>query len=176
MILRAAKAEDFDALAAIVKPVILETAIHFAYEPVSGDDLRSHWSHDRETYPYLVAAEDDRILGFAKAGAWRERAAYGWTPECSVYVAKDAQRRGIARSLYTRLFEILTTQGFHSVIAGITLPNEASVRLHESMGFRSVGRVARAGWKMGRWHDVGFWQKDLADPGAAPSPRQPPPR
>jgi phosphinothricin acetyltransferase len=174
MLIRAATIQDFDGIAEILNHYIRHTAIHFAYEPVAAAELREQWAHHRATYPFLVAEADGRVHGFAKAGAWRERTAYAWTPECGVYVTADRQRKGVGRALYARLFEIMRVQGFHSVIAGIALPNDASVRLHEAFGFIAVGRVARAGWKHGRWHDVGFWQKDLADVGAAPEEIRPP--
>jgi phosphinothricin acetyltransferase len=174
MLIRAAREGDFEAIAAILDHYIQHTAIHFAYEPEPAAELREHWSHHRATYPFLVAEIDGEVVGLAKAGAWRERAAYTWTPECGVYVRGDQQRRGAGRALYGRLLEILRVQGFHSVIAGIALPNDPSVRLHEAFGFVAVGRVPRAGWKHGKWHDLGLWQKDLADPAAAPPELRPP--
>ncbi len=168
MILRGAVAADFEPIAAIYNHYIERTAIHFSYEPLIADDLRARWTEQRATYPLLVADLEGAVVGLAKAGPWRERAAYAWTPETAVYVAPGFERRGIGRAVYGRLLEIMTAQGFHSAFAGIALPNEPSVRLHEGLGFVAVGRVARAGWKLGRWHDVGFWQKDLAEACAAP--------
>lgn len=169
MLIRAARKDDFEAIAAILDHFIRHTAIHFANDPIPAAELRAQWVLHRATYPFLVAEIDCEVVGLAKAGAWRERAAYAWTPECGVYVREDQQRRGAGRALYGRLLEILRAQGFHSVIAGIALPNDPSVRLHEALGFVAVGRVPRAGWKHGMWHDVGLWQKDLADPAAAPA-------
>jgi phosphinothricin acetyltransferase len=174
VLIRAARDEDFEAIAAILEPLIRHTAIHFAYEPLPAAELRDAWARHRETYPFLVAEADGEVLGFTKAGPWRQRAGYLWTPECAVYVRDDRKRTGVGRAMYGRLFDILRTQGFVSVIAGIALPNDPSVRLHEMFGFVAVGHVPRAGWKHGRWHAVGFWQKDLAEAGAAPGEIRPP--
>ena len=168
MMLRAATEDDFDRIAQILNHYIRHTAIHFAYEPVTAAELREQWASHRETYPFLVAETDGSVVGLAKAGAWRERTAYAWTPECGVYVSVDHHGMGIGKALHARLFDIMRAQGFQSVVAGIALPNDPSVRLHESCGFVAAGRVARAGWKHGRWVDVGFWQKDLAPVDAAP--------
>ena len=174
MLIRAARDDDFEAIAAILGPLILHTAIHFAYEPVPAAELRDGWRRQREIYPFLVAEAGGEVLGFSRAGAWRERAAYSWTPECGVYVREDRKRAGVGRALYARLFDVLRTQGFHSVMAGIALPNDPSVKLHEAFGFAAVGVVPRAGWKHGRWHAIGFWQKDLAEAAAAAGAIRPP--
>ncbi len=172
--MRRSRSEDFEAIAAILEPLIRHTAIHFAYEPVPAAEMRDAWWRQRDTYPFLVAEAGGEVVGFAKAGAWRDRAAYLWTPECGVYVREDRTRTGVGRALYARFFDILRTQGFVSVIAGIALPNDPSVRLHEAFGFVAVGHVPRAGWKLGRWHEVGFWQKDLAEAGTVPGDIRPP--
>ncbi|MBL0926501.1 MAG: N-acetyltransferase family protein [Phycisphaerales bacterium] len=174
MLIRPAQPEDFPAVAALTNVFIRETAIHFGYDPVTADDLHKAWAGHRDRYPWLVAELEGRFAGYAKAGPWRERAAYQWTPESGIYVEPWTQRRGVGRALYVRLFEVLRAQGYHSLVAGITLPNEPSVRLHEAVGFVPAGVIARAGWKFGRWHDVGFWQKPLAPEGHTPGPIAPP--
>jgi phosphinothricin acetyltransferase len=174
VLIRAARNDDFEAAAAILEPLILHTAIHFAYEPVPAAELRGTWLRQRETYPFLVADAGGEVVGFTRAGPWRERAAYLWTPESGVYVRDGHKRTGVGRALYARLFDILRAQGFVSVMAGISLPNDPSVRLHQAFGFVPVGHVPRAGWKHGRWHAVGFWQKDLAQAGTAPGDIRPP--
>jgi phosphinothricin acetyltransferase len=160
---RPAREGDFDAIAAITNFYIQHTAIHFGTEPVAADDLRDAWLSTRSRYPFLVAEGAGRVLGYAKAGVWRDRAAYAWTPEAGIYVLHGEHRRGLGRAMYSRLFDIMARQGFHSVVAGATLPNEASVRLHLSMGFVSQGVIRHAGWKMGRWWDVAFFQKMLVE-------------
>lgn len=174
MLIRAARESDFDAVAELVNHYIRETAIHFATVPVTAAELREAWWSHREGYPFLVAELEGVFGGFSKAGAFRERAAYAWTTETSVYVARGMERKGLGRALYERLFAILRGQGFETAIGGIALPNEASVVLHETMGFVKVAHVARAGWKFGRFHNLGFWQKDLAPPEGAPRPIAPP--
>lgn len=136
MLIRAARESDFDAVAAVVNHYIRETAIHFATDPVTPAELREAWWDHREVYLFLVAEVDGRFGGFSKAGTFRERAAYAWTTETTVYVARGMERKGLGKALYERLFAILRGQGFETAIGGIALPNEASVLLHESMGVR----------------------------------------
>src|SRR5262245_5799884 len=156
MLVRAPRDDDFAAIAEITNHYIATTAIHFAYEPVLASDLLAGWRAWREQYPWLVAEDtgDQRVVGYAKSGVYRERAAYAWTTETAVYVAPAAQRRGIGRALYEPLLGELAARGFRSAIAGIVLPNDASIALHLGCGFVSVGVVREAGYKLARWHDV----------------------
>ena len=127
-----------------------------------------------ERFPWLVAnGEGGVIVGFAKSSPWKARCAYHWTAEVSAYIAPNHVGGGIGRSLYTRLFATLTAQGYHSAIGGITLPNEASVRLHESFGMKHVGTFNENGWKNGCWHDVGYWMLILNQPGVEPGAIRP---
>jgi phosphinothricin acetyltransferase len=170
MEIRAARDEDFDAIASITNYYIETSTIHFAYDPVEVNALRSQWHTARARYPWLVAEEDKAIIGYAKAGSWRDRAAYAWTAELGVYLAAGARGRGLGRALYGALLERLAACGFRSAIAGIALPNEPSLALHRALGFEPVGTVRDAGWKHGRWCDIAFWQKRLATGAAAPRP------
>lgn len=172
MIIRAAIETDFSAIAKLTNYFIRETVIHFGTVEATPEELAAQWAQSKETHPFLVAELDGRFAGYAKAYTWRTREAYQWTPECGVYVEDFARRRGVARALYGRLFDELIARGFHSAIAGIALPNEPSVRLHESVGFVPVGIVKHAGWKLGRWSDVGFWQKSLSASSNPPAPLQ----
>lgn len=166
--IRPARASDFDAVADITNHYILTTPIHFSTEPIPADEQRRNWEATRGRYPYLIAESPDGsggvggVLGYAKAGVWRNRAAYDWTPEVGLYIHKDHHRRGLGRALYLRLFEIMAAQNYHAAFAGATLPNDASIRLHAELGFESVGIVRQAGWKMGRWWDVEYFRKPLA--------------
>jgi phosphinothricin acetyltransferase len=108
-----------------------------------------------------VAEIDGAVAGYAYAGPHRSRAAYQWSTEVSVYVHPTFRRRGVARALYGKLFDVLSQLGYVSVYAGITLPNPASVGIHEAVGFEPVGVYRRAGFKHGAWHDVGWWQLHL---------------
>jgi phosphinothricin acetyltransferase len=159
--IRPARTDDFTAIAAITNHYIATSAIHFGYEPVSAEELADKWRGDTR-YPWLVTEAEAEVVGYAKAGVWRERAAYAWTCEVGLYVAHGAHRRGLGSALYRELLAELARRGFHSVVAGITLPNPASVALHEKLGFVSVGVVRDAGYKLEAWHDVGFYQKLLA--------------
>lgn len=164
---RPARAEDFAAIAALTNHYIRTTPIHFAYDPVTEGELRAMWEKSRERYPWLVATAGDAFAGYAKAGVWRDRTAYSWTPEVGIYVDASRHRTGVGRALYAALLAELQARGFHSAVGGITLPNDASVRLHEAMGFVKVGHFKHAGFKFEQWHDVGFWQVMLGDGPAA---------
>jgi L-amino acid N-acyltransferase YncA len=127
------------------------------------------------TYPWLVAERAGELAGYAYAGAHRVRAAYRWAADVSVYVSPDRHRMGVGRELYEALFDRLREQGVRVVCAGVTLPNEASVGLHEELGFTPVGVYPRIGWKLGSWHDVGWWQLALLPQGSDPPPEVRPP-
>ncbi len=157
--IRPVAAGDFAAIAAITNHYIATTAIHFAYEPVTDAALRDSWQAHRETHPWFVAEDGGRVVGYAKAGIWRERPAYAWTTEIGLYLADDQRGKGIGTQLYAALLAELAAKGFRSAIAGIALPNDASLALHRRFGFESVGIVRDAGWKHDRWHDVEFLQK-----------------
>ena len=107
---------------------------------------------------WLVAERDGVVLGYAYAGLWRERHAYRFAVESTVYVARDAGVRGIGSALYTALFDLLRQAGYHTVLGVIALPNAASIALHEKFGMRQVAHFKEVGFKFGQWHDVGNWQ------------------
>lgn len=175
MLVRSVRPDDFDSIAVLTNHFILGTPIHFGYEPVTATELRDAWQRHADRFPFLVAEFDGAFAGYAKAGTWRERTAYSWIVETGIYVRPDFQGRGVGRGLYRALLDTLRAQGFHAAIGGITLPNPASVRLHEATGFVHVGTVRRAGWKFNAWHDVGFWQVLLRDPDHRAEPPAPPP-
>ncbi len=159
---RLATPEDLPAILAISNEAALHTAANFASDPEPLSEWEDAYRTTADTHPWLVAAGDNGdVLGFAKASPWSGRCAYNYSVEVTVYVDPAHHGRGVGRALYGRLFEILTAQGYHSAIAGITLPNEASVGLHESFGMRRVATFERVGWKFDKWHDVGYWQKQL---------------
>ncbi|MEO6772629.1 MAG: N-acetyltransferase family protein [Kofleriaceae bacterium] len=162
MPIRATIEADFPTFTAITNEVIRTSATHFGYEPYADDDLVTHWRSQRARFPWLTLTDDTgAALGYAKAGSWRERAAYQWTCETTIYLATAVRGQGLGRPLYASLLAECVRLDFHSAVAGITLPNAASVRLHESLGFTPVGVVQEAGNKFERWWDVGFWQKRL---------------
>jgi phosphinothricin acetyltransferase len=113
--------------------------------------------------PFIVIEEEDGVLGYAYAGPHRARPSYRWSVDVTVYTAPHAQRRGLGRALYTELLDRLIRQGFHAAFAGIALPNDKSVGLHEALGFHHLGTYREVGFKLGKWHDVGWWQRPLHD-------------
>jgi phosphinothricin acetyltransferase len=154
----------------IYGPVVERTAISFELEPPTPGEMARRIERGA-TWPFLVASEGSTLLGYAYAVAFRERPAYRFTVESTVYVAEDARRRGLARALYASLVACLDLLGYARVIAGITLPNPASVALHEALGFRPCALLERVGYKLGSWHDVGYWALPLrlARDGGEPS-------
>lgn len=127
-----------------------------------------------EFAPWLVAEENGHVIGYAYASRHRDRAAYQWDVEVSVYVAQGKKRAGVGRELYLELFELLKTQGFYNAYAGISLPNDASVGFHESLGFSHIGVYRNVGFKKGAWHSVGWWQRALQDEYGIPRPPRAP--
>jgi L-amino acid N-acyltransferase YncA len=161
--LRLAEPADAAQIAAIYAPFCLETAISF--ETVAPDEttVRERIIAVGGRYPWLVAvSETGNILGYAYASKHRERAAYRWSVDFTVYLAPAAKRHGIGTALYRALTKICQCLGYYRAFAGITLPNEASVGLHEKVGFKPIGTYRRVGFKLGKWHDVGWWSLDLA--------------
>ena len=168
-------ARDAAGCAAIYAPFVRETAISFEEQVPSAAEFGRRIERIARTHPWLVAQESGRVAGFAYGCPHRERAAYRWAVDVAVYVDPARQRRGIGRTLYRTLFELLREQGLWVACAGIALPNDASVALHESLGFEPVGVYRRIGYKLGAWHDVGWWQLALHPPcgGEPPEPVAP---
>jgi phosphinothricin acetyltransferase len=171
--IRVATAADAAGIAAIYAPVVAATAISFEVAPPGAAEMASRVEATLPFTPWLVFAEEGAVLAFAYASRHRERAAYQWSVDASVYVGEGSRRRGLGRALYTSLFAVLRMQGFHAAHAGITLPNPASVGLHESLGFRAVGVYRAVGFKLGAWHDVGWWQLVLRERSGVPAPPRP---
>jgi L-amino acid N-acyltransferase YncA len=169
-VIRLATAADADAVAAIYAPFVARTAISFEVTPPTGDEMATRIASSLAYAPYLVYESGGEVLGFAYASKHRERAAYRWSVDVSVYVHERARRQGVGRALYTSLLALLRLQGFYTAHAGITLPNAASVGLHEALGFVAVGVYRGVGYKMGGWHDVGWWQLPLRDRTGEPAP------
>ena len=164
LILRPARSRDCPQIADIYRVYVETTPISFETEAPDADEISRRMQALSPRYPYLVAEQGGEILGYGYAGAFRTRAAYQWSAETTIYLAQSAHRRGLGRALYGHLLAILKIQGFHGAFAGITLPNESSVGLHERLGFVQVGQYPRAGYKLGRWHDVGTWYLELNPP------------
>jgi phosphinothricin acetyltransferase len=170
--LRAARPADAAAIAAIYAPYVTDSIVSFETEPPSGEEMRARIEACGDLYPWLVAEDSDgSILGYAYATAFRPRLAYRYSVETTVYLAAGAGGRGIGHALYGSLIATLVAQGFAQAIGAVTLPNPASVRLHEKLGFTRAGIYRQVGYKMGRWLDVGLWQRVLAP--AANPPTEP---
>jgi L-amino acid N-acyltransferase YncA len=170
--IRLATTGDGAAIARIYAPFCEATAVSFEYLAPSPDEMAGRIAATTAVYPWLVFLDDETVAGYAYASRHRDRAAYAWSVDTAVYVDADHQRRGVGGALYRRLFDLLRLQGFVHIYAGVTLPNPASLRLHESAGFTPVGVYRRVGYKLGAWHDVAWFQADLQPEPIDPAPPQ----
>lgn len=161
--IRLATADDAESILAIYKPYITDTSYTFETEVPSLDAFRERINTYLQRWPWLVCEIDGKIAGYAYGANYRERIAYQWCTESSIYVHDDYQQRGVARSLYSALFAILKKQGFRTVYAVINLPNDKSVALHERMGFTYFATYGNVGYKLGKWKNVGWWQLVIND-------------
>ena len=166
-------ARDAAACAAIYAPSVTHGVASLEEVAPDAAEFGRRIAEITARYPWLVAERDGAVAGYAYAGPHRARAAYRWSVDVTVYVSGAHHRHGVGRQLYGRLFELLVRQGFHEAGAGITLPNAASVGLHESLGFRPVGVYRNIAFKFGSWHDVGWWQKTLRPPAPDRPPAEP---
>ncbi len=171
--IRMASEADAEQMLAIYAPVVRETIISFEYEPPSLAEFRGRVRATLEGMPWLVCDNDGEIAGYAYASPFRTRAGYGWACELTVYVHHGYHRCGIGRALYTSLFRCLALQGYCVAVAAITIPNPASMALHESMGMRRIGTYEKVGYKHGQWLDDGVWQLELQPTPAEPEPPVP---
>ncbi len=168
--IRIARDDDAAAIHAIYAPSVTDGVATFETELPGVDAMRERLRARLQHYPWLVWEEAGEVLAYAYAGRFRERAAYDWIAETSIYVRADAQRRGIARRLYGVLLDVMRLQGITQAVGVITLPGTTSVAMHEAMGFTAAGVWRQCGYKLGQWWDVGVWQKELqpaADSAAA---------
>ncbi|SDE09805.1 GNAT family N-acetyltransferase [Glycomyces harbinensis] len=170
---RFAESSDAAPVAAIVNHYIAHSTANFRTEPQSA----AEWERDIDVYgdrfPWLAAVYEDEVVGLAYAKPWNARQAYDWTAEATVYVADGQRGRRVGSTLYRELLKHLEAQGFRSVMAQVTSPNPGSEALHAAFGFELVGTIKAAGYKHGEWHDVGIWQKTLAELADPPEPTVP---
>lgn len=171
--IRLARAADMPAVCELVNGYIATSVANFHTEPRPPEEWLARWRQLHEAYPWYVAEVAGEIAGVCYAAPWSPRGAYAWTAESTIYVSPRHRRSGLGSELYDALLASLERQGFHSVIAGITLPNPGSVALHEARGFVPIGAFRSTGYKHDAWHDVGYWQCRLAAEGAPPSPLRP---
>jgi phosphinothricin acetyltransferase len=172
---RLAEARDMGPIAGLLNDQILHGRAHFGVATESAQVVEAQWRAQGERYPWIVAEDaggGGRFLGFARGHPWKVREAYDWTVEAGIYIEPHARGTGVGKVLYRRLFDTLRDQGFVIVLAGVTVPNPASERLHEAFGMTIAGEISPAGYKLGRWMAVRYYQLMLrelgedGDPGA----------
>ncbi len=171
--LRLAEPDDGAACATIYRPYVEKTAVSFELEPPSAAEMAARIARVLERTPWVVAELDGVVCGYAYGSRHRDRAAYDWTVETTVYVDEALPRRGVGRACMTALLAILRLQGFHLVVAGVTLPNDGSVRLHQALGFERIGAFEAIGHKLGRWHGVDWFGLELGPRLTEPPPVMP---
>ncbi len=167
--IRIATASDCKDLLEIYRYFVLNTAITFEYEVPTIEEMEERMKNIKTKYPYLVAEIENKIVGYAYATDFRYRTAYQWSPECTIYIHKDFQDKGIGKMLYQKLFEILKFQGFYNVFGGVALPNDASIALHLKCGFKEVGIFENIGYKLNKWHSTKWFQLVLKEHEINPS-------
>ena len=171
--LRLALPSDAAACLAIYRPFIETSHTTFETDVPSVEEFARRIESTLAERPWLVAEENGRVVGYAYASPIKDRAAYQWSVEVAVYVAEGYRGRGVGRSLYQALFRCLKGQGFVNAIGIIALPNAASIALHEALGFEKISHLKGIGFKLGAWHDSGWWQKRLAAAPSQPTPPRP---
>ncbi|WP_077035561.1 arsinothricin resistance N-acetyltransferase ArsN1 family B [Pelomonas sp. KK5] len=172
--IRVATPDDAHAIAGIYEPIVSHTAISFELEAPSVEQMRDRIQATLQTLPWLVSVDEHgRVNGYVYASRDRERPAYQWAVDTTAYVREDARGQGIGKSLYIELKSVLARLGYFQAFAGIALPNAASIALHESVGFTSIGVYRSVGFKLGQWRDVGWWQcglRQMSLPQTLPQP------
>jgi L-amino acid N-acyltransferase YncA len=159
---REAVAADARRCAEIYAPYVRDTAVSFESEPPTAEEMAGRIVAAQREHSWLVLERDGVVAGYAYGGPFMGRAAYRWSASVSVYLDAPARGSGGGRALYEALLDRLADRGIRTVLAGVALPNEASEGLHRALGFEPAGRYRRVGWKLGGWHDVAWYQKDLA--------------
>ena len=166
--IRLATPRDAAGIHAIYAPIVRDTFVSFELEAPTESQLAQRIAATLRKYPWLVFEDAEGVAGYAYAGEHRERLAYQWSVDVSCYVHPRARGRGIGSALYRALARVLRAQGFCNAFVGIALPNAASVALHESVGFTPLGVYRNVGYKLGAWHDSGWWQCTLGELPAHP--------
>lgn len=168
--IRVAKIEDAEELLAIYAPYVKNTAISFEYDVPSLEEFQGRMKNILQKYPYLVAERDGEIVGYTYAGAFKQRAAYNWDVETTIYVKQDCRKSGIGRQLYAALEEALSRQNILNLNACIGYPEtedeyltKNSVQFHEHLGFRMVGEFKKCGYKFNRWYNMVWMEKHIGE-------------
>ena len=170
--IRSATGEDAAAILDIYAPIVRHTALSFETEPPAVDEMRARIEQTLAELPWLVSLDErDVVNGYAYASRHRERAAYRWTVDTTIYVRQGSREQGIGRRLVDELLKQLVQRGYRQAFARVVLPNEPGIRLHQALGFEPVGVFRNAGFKNGAWRDVSWWQRQLQD--LPPQPAEP---
>ncbi|ADB74907.1 GNAT family N-acetyltransferase [Geodermatophilus obscurus] len=172
-LVRDATGDDAAACARIYEPYVRDTVVSFELEPPTAAEVAGRIAAALARHAWLVLEDDGRVVGYAYGSTFNARAAYDWTTSVSVYTEPGRRRTGAGRALYTALLDRLAARGYRTALAGIALPNDASVGLHTAMGFELVGTYRRVGWKLGRWNDVARYQRPLGEPTDDAPPERP---
>ena len=168
--IRTASVSDAPALLSIYAPYVEKTAVTFEYTVPSPEEFQTRIAHTLDRYPYLVAERNREIIGYAYASAFKERAAYDWAVETSVYVSENARGTGAGTTLYKALEQALEKQNVLNVNACISYPNPGSISFHEKLGYKTVGHFTRCGYKLDQWWGMSWVEKKLGTEPASPSP------
>lgn len=173
-LVRDATIEDAVACADIYAPYVRDTVVSFELEPPTAGEMAARIEAALARHAWVVLEDGGRVVGYAYGTTFNPRAAYDWAASVSVYTGTGRRRTGAGRALYAALLDRLAGRGLRTALAGVALPNDASIGLHTAMGFEPVGTYRRVGWKLGRWHDVTWLQRPLGDgpvqDGAPPAP------
>lgn len=167
--IRLAREEDAQDILNIYRNYIVDSAVSFETAAPTPEEMAGRIRKSLAKYCWLVWEEEGRAAGYAYASQHRERAAYRWVVDVSIYIGQTWQNRGVGKALYTALFSILRLQGYSNAYSCICLPNQGSVAIHESLGFRKIGHFSQVGYKLGQWWDVGWWELILLDKKTLPS-------
>lgn len=161
MMVRDCTDNDIAAMCEIYNFYVENSLCTFEETVINETEMQSRVSATTLSYPWLVCEEDGVVRGYAYATAWKSRSAYRNSAEVTVYVNPQQMGKGFGKALYQTLESKLTQQNRHALLAGIALPNPASIALHEKLGFEKVAHLKQVGFKLGKWVDVGYWQKIL---------------
>ena len=161
--IRTINLEDASAIAAIYNYYIKETVVTFEEDLINEAEVKNRIEKVTQKFPWIVFEKDGEILGYAYANTWRERIAYRFSVEVSVYLNHEIRGKGIGQQLYSHLLETLKKEGYQQILGGITLPNSESEKFHEKFGFKKASHYKKVGFKFDQWHDVGFYQLDFSD-------------
>ncbi|MBQ7933953.1 MAG: N-acetyltransferase [Lachnospiraceae bacterium] len=162
-LIREASLADAETILDIYKKYVEETSISFETQVPSVAEFRNRMNNIMNQFPYLVCEMDGKVVGYAYASKHRERAAYQWSADLSIYIEETYHRQHIATMLYDKLIDLLKIQGYYTAFAGVTSPNPNSEAFHEAYGFETVGVFHNVGYKLGQWRDVKWYSLQLTD-------------